>query len=848
MCQACFASFGQQFLLYVPALVPQVRVFVYWALPGYFLYCFSLFLGIHNRGFTVSLLLTKFHGYCREMSSVPEPDIRVFEEYYSGLKSDRTSTSEAGPLVLDNDAAASLVEPTFDSPATNKNTDENTNTAFENEDIVGIDVFGDEKSTAENSEKVTVDDEGSADVRIDHAESTPVDGEESEVCNEEDISVSVEDQKEVAACQIDSQLISSHIDSTCTSSENIEQNAVDQQVNAEISEEQLSDAPVIADNDAQVPCEPEDVSPGNESKDAVVENNQTDDEQISEIPIDCDSLTSNAEQAQNTQYVSVVADCIENSTSSIDNALDESAAVESDPVENAAVESDPVENAAVENASVESDPVENAAVENAAVESDPVENAAVGNDPVESDPVESDQVKRDPAGNDPVEESVIAKNNATEVTQKQDSSNIVMDKATDSVPVEDKSDDPPNIEDVGDDSKIMGDTDSKQVDPENVEDTLFDPTLSDVNEIDSTIIEDKEVDSTIVEDGQVDITIVEDKKDDVAKIDESPIDITIDDDKPIQSSNALLDDSANVEEGSGDNSTLKRKQVVRRIAGTKKADFPFDDRFFGEQLADMENDGPILSTTAPSRLQLQTSSASWEEKTPTNNNRHSFGDETRYSLGNAPRFSVGSDQRYSLCSETRYSLCSDPGSVESSGSDLHRALLERIPSFQISVSGPEDETGHSSTSSHQDISTTKTPTNNPANLDTFPSPQMRIRRSFPRSRPVSGDPLSNYSVIPRRKDSYFPPHLLNYGEYYSDSEDDRSCSVTTSHHDESEESEEDYFSDMERQTANSLLFMAYEVKRRLSTVPAGAAGRFYMHGYVIEDSSSLSYEFSRQGL
>ena len=804
-----------------PPSSPQVRVFVYWALPGYFLYCFSLFLGIHNRGFTVSLLLTKFHGYCREMSSVPEPDIRVFEEYYSGLKSDRTSTSEAGPLVLDNDAAASLVEPTFDSPVTNKNTDENTNSAFENEDIVGIDVFGDEKSTAENSEKVTVDDEAStSEMMIDQIESTPVDGEESEVCNADNISVSVEDQKEVAACQVECQLISSHIDSTCTSSENIEQNAVDQKVNAEISEEQLSDAPVIADNGAQVPCEPEEVSPGHESKDAVVENNRTDDEQISEIPIDCDSLTSNAEQAQNTQSVSVVADCAENSTSSIDNP-----SIESDPVENAAVESDPVE----------SDPVENAAVE-----SDPVENAAVGNDPVESDPVESDQVKRDPAGNDPVEESVIAKNNATEVTteetveaagiltQNQDCSNIVVDKAADFVPFEDKSDDPPNIEAVGDDSKIMGDTDSKQFDPENVEGTLVDPTPVDVNEIDSTIIEDKEVDSTIVEDSQVDITIVEDKQDDVAKIEESPIDITIDDDKPIQSSNALLDDSAHIEEGSGDNSTLKRKQVVRRIAGTKKADFPFDDRFFGEQLVDMENDGPILSTTAPSRLQLQTSSASWEEKTPTNNNRHSFGDETRYSLGNAPRFSVGSDQRYSLCSETRYSLCSDPGSVESSGSDLHRALLERIPSFQISVSGPEDETGHSSTSSHQDISTTKTPTNNPANLDTFPSPQMRIRRSFPRSRPVSGDPLSNYSVIPRRKDSYFPPHLLNYGEYYSDSEDDRSCSVTTSHHDESEESEEDYFSDMERQTANSLLFMAYEVKRRLSTVPAGAAGRFYL--------------------
>ena len=801
---------------------------------------------------------------------MPEPDIRVFEEYYSGLKSDRTSTSEAGPLVLDNDAAASLMEPTFESSVKDKNADENTNTTFGNDDIVGIDVFGDEKSTAENSEQVTANDESST-IMVDQIESAAVDGEESEVCTAEDISVSVEDQKEVAACQIDSQLLSSHIDSTSTSLENIEENAGDQQINAKTSEEQLSDVPVIADDDAQVPCKPEEVSPGSESKEAVAENNRTDDEQISEKPIDCDSLTSNTEQAKNTQSVSVINDCAENKTSSIDNASVEIAAVESDLVENAAGESDPVENAAgqsdpVENAAGESDPVENAAdesdpVENTEGESDPVEDAAGESNPVESDPIESDPVENDPVENNPVDGSVVAKNNvsddATEKTveaagnliENQDCSNLVVDKPADSVPVEDKSDGPQNIEDIGGDSKIMGDTDlkEKQVDPENVEGTLVDPTLADVNEIDSTIMEDKEVDSTIVEDSQVDTTIVEDKQDDVAKVEESPIDITIDDDKPIQSSNALLDDSANVEEGAGDNSTLKRKQVVRRIAGTKKADFPFDDRFFGEQLADMENDAPILSTTAPSRLQLQTSSASWEEKTPTNNNRHSFGDETRYSLGNAPRFSVGSDQRYSLCSETRYSLCSDPGSVESSGSDLHRALLERIPSFQISVSGPEDETGHSSTSSHQDISTTKTPTNNPANLDTFPSPQMRIRRSFPRSRPVSGDPLSNYSVIPRRKDSYFPPHLLNYGEYYSDSEDDRSCSVTTSHHDESEESEEDYFSDMERQTANSLLFMAYEVKRRLSTVPAGAAGRYNLHKYVVEDSSSLMYEFSVAG-
>ena len=101
---------------------------------------------------------------------------------------------------------------------------------------------------------------------------------------------------------------------------------------------------------------------------------------------------------------------------------------------------------------------------------------------------------------------------------------------------------------------------------------------------------------------------------------------------------------------------------------------------------------------------------------------------------------------------------------------------------------------------------------------------LRVRRSFPRSRPVSGDPLSNYSVIPRRKDSYFPPHLLQYGEYYSDSEDDRSCSISTSYHESDEESEEDYFSDMETTTASTLYFMAYEVKRRLSTIPAGAAG------------------------
>ena len=320
------------------------------------------------------------------------------------------------------------------------------------------------------------------------------------------------------------------------------------------------------------------------------------------------------------------------------------------------------------------------------------------------------------------------------------------------------------------------------------------------------IDEDKQVDTTIVEDKITDTTIVADKQPDIFV-----------EDKPI------------------DRTTGVHKQHQFALVNVKL----MDDALMGspEEMANVDPEGLFLSQTAPSRLQLQTSTVSLEDKTPTNLNRHSFGEDSRsrYSLGSAPRFSVGSDPRFSLGSDPRYSMCSDPGfligseprsgSLESTGSDLHRALLERIPSFQISVSGPEDDPGSSNTSPQHDISSTKTPTNNPATLDAFPSPQLRVRRSFPRSRPVSGDPLSNYSVIPRRKDSYFPPHLLNYGEYYSDSEDDRSCSVTTSYHDESEEeSEEDYFSDMEPQTANTLYFMAYEVKRRLSTVPAGAAG------------------------
>ena len=313
------------------------------------------------------------------------------------------------------------------------------------------------------------------------------------------------------------------------------------------------------------------------------------------------------------------------------------------------------------------------------------------------------------------------------------------------------------------------------------------------DQVDDGLDEDKNVDITIVEDKNVDMTIVEDEEANYHK-------------------------------------AITRTRPDRGSLGPLINEKIFFRRHESEEISPVLGELPFTHI-APSRLNLQTSNASWEEKTPTNANRHSFGEDTRYSLGSAPRFSVGSDPRYSVCSDARYSMCSDPGSLESSGSDIHRILLERIPSFQVSVSGPEDDSGSANNSPHRDISCTKTPTNNPSLVDQFPSPQLRIRRSFPRSRPVSGDPLSNYSVIPRRKDSYFPPHLLNYGEYYSDSEDDRSCSVTTSQHDESEGSEEDYFSDnvMERQTANSLYFMAYEVKRRLSTIPAGAAGSSWPH-------------------
>ena len=208
----------------------------------------------------------------------------------------------------------------------------------------------------------------------------------------------------------------------------------------------------------------------------------------------------------------------------------------------------------------------------------------------------------------------------------------------------------------------------------------------------------------------------------------------------------------------------------------------------------------------PTHLRLQYDELLWEEKTPTNKvNRHSFGEEPFRS-----------------------------GSVESSGSDLQRAIFERLPSFHLAVPGQDVESDSSQPGSY-DIH--KTPTNNPPDTthrhsDSFPSPTLRLRRTFPRSRPVSGDPLSNYNVIPRRKDSFFAPHLLKYGGEFSDSEDDRSVSVTTSYlgdaseEDDEEESceDDDYLSDLDTTTARSLYFMAYEVKRRLSTVPAGSAG------------------------
>ena len=227
---------------------------------------------------------------------------------------------------------------------------------------------------------------------------------------------------------------------------------------------------------------------------------------------------------------------------------------------------------------------------------------------------------------------------------------------------------------------------------------------------------------------------------------------------------------------------------------------------------------PLLSQLSatektPTLLRLKSEDLSGEIKTPTNAAyRHSFGDEPRSGSYSLYRHSLGDEPR--------------SGSLESSGSDLQRAIFERLPSFHLDVPGHNLDFEIPEGGSYDFH---KTPTNYTPETDSFPSPTLRIRRSFPRSRPVSGDPLSNYNVIPRRKDSFFAPHLLKYGEF-SDSEDDRSVSVTTSYlgddddDDEDDSEDEDCLSDLETTTARSLYFMAYEVKRRLSTVPAESAG------------------------
>ena len=223
---------------------------------------------------------------------------------------------------------------------------------------------------------------------------------------------------------------------------------------------------------------------------------------------------------------------------------------------------------------------------------------------------------------------------------------------------------------------------------------------------------------------------------------------------------------------------------------------------------------------------LQRSSLSWDQdRTPTNNARHSFGSD---------------------------GPC---GSVDSSGSsDLQRAIFERLPSFQMSVAAPDGEESYNEPIMRNNTDHRAMPRSNPLNpghrpitrsnpdnltsapssdCDLYPSPTLpRLRRSFPStrtgSRPLSGgDPLIPYNVIPpSRKDSYLGPTRRQdsyfSGGDYSDSDEDRSGA--SGYAGSEDGSEEDYFSDMEGNTARSLYFMAYEVKRRLSTIPAGLAG------------------------
>ena len=115
--------------------------------------------------------------------------------------------------------------------------------------------------------------------------------------------------------------------------------------------------------------------------------------------------------------------------------------------------------------------------------------------------------------------------------------------------------------------------------------------------------------------------------------------------------------------------------------------------------------------------------------------------------------------------------------------------------------------------------------------DIFPatSPSLKVRAQ--RSRPISADPLNNYFVVPKKKDSAFTRNLSNIlrlnqklsTEFCTD--EDWRTSYTPSIEGDSESEDNSDASDIENNTANTLLFMQFEMQRRLSIIPADEAGK-----------------------